>query len=272
MPRKAHRLNGFLVRVTHKDRTDAIMMLLFIATTHVWLMAPPSRPYSYGTSSNAAVGAPSGPNVPLVSVPEVNAPPPKPPKLTPEEERITALHKAAFEGDLRAVKAILTDHPKLVDRPPVFRSGGKDVPDLSTALHGAAVKGDSDIVRFLLEKGANPNAETNLGYTPLHYAVTSGSFEVVRLLLEKKADPNARGWQGWRPLHRAAANGETEIALLLVKAGASLEAQTDDIPAKPIRFLNPDTPPQFIAASLGRTAAQIARDGKREKLAKLLSQ
>ncbi|AMV22933.1 Ankyrin repeats (3 copies) [Gemmata sp. SH-PL17] len=234
------------------------MMLLFIATTHVCLMVPPSH--------DAPVSAPSGPGLPGVGTPL-----PKRPKPTPEEERITALHKAAFEGDLCTVKAILTDHPKLVDRPPVFRSGGKDVPDLSTALHGAAVKGDVDIVRFLLKKGANPNAKMDQGYTPLHYAVSSGSSEVVRLLLENKADPNARGWQGWRPLHRAAANGQTEIALLLVKAGASLEARTDDIPAKPIRFLNPDTPPQFIPASPGRTAAQIARDGKREKLAKILT-
>ena len=40
----------------------------------------------------------------------------------------------------------------------------------STALHGAVVSGQTAIVKFLLDRGANPAAKTQLGWTPLMLA------------------------------------------------------------------------------------------------------
>jgi ankyrin repeat protein len=67
-----------------------------------------------------------------------------------------------------------------------------------TALHGAAHRGSTDIVRFLVEKGANLNAVNALGWTP--WLIADGVFypntynrrpEAARLLQELGADLKA---------------------------------------------------------------------------------
>jgi ankyrin repeat protein len=61
-----------------------------------------------------------------------------------------------------------------------------------TTLIAAAQSGDIEIMRLLIESGANVNCiSQRLGETPLHYAAASGSVEAVRLLLAKGANPNA---------------------------------------------------------------------------------
>jgi ankyrin repeat protein len=46
---------------------------------------------------------------------------------------------------------------------------------LNTALHAAAGEGTDDIVKFLLEDGANPNLKDNKGRTPLDVALGKGA-------------------------------------------------------------------------------------------------
>jgi ankyrin repeat protein len=41
----------------------------------------------------------------------------------------------------------------------------------------------------LLERGADPNAKNDDGWTPLHIAAGEGHVEIVKLLLERGADP-----------------------------------------------------------------------------------
>jgi ankyrin repeat protein len=86
-----------------------------------------------------------------------------------------------------------------------------------------------DVVKVLLERGAKPSLPSrDQGFTPLHSAVATdageATVEIVRLLLETGADPNAKSHEGGTPLHSAAFTGDLEIAELLLAYGADPNA------------------------------------------------
>ena len=58
------------------------------------------------------------------------------------------------------------------------------------ALNGAATEGHQEIVRLLIDKGADLNIAIMNGSTALHMAPREGHQEIVRLLLDKGADVN----------------------------------------------------------------------------------
>ncbi|KAL6438502.1 hypothetical protein ACFW04_004528 [Cataglyphis niger] len=62
--------------------------------------------------------------------------------------------------------------------------------DGRTPLHYAADYGQSEVVRYLLEKGANANATDKHGITTLLAAIWEGHTNCVKLLLEKGAKPD----------------------------------------------------------------------------------
>jgi ankyrin repeat protein len=58
-------------------------------------------------------------------------------------------------------------------------------------LHIASKTNSVDIVRILLDYGANPNSINAFGATPLHIAVKYENLETVKILLVYGADVNA---------------------------------------------------------------------------------
>jgi ankyrin repeat protein len=69
--------------------------------------------------------------------------------------------------------------------------------DGSTALEWPCVRGDGKIVKWLLDRGANPNLPNrNNGRTPLMAACTSVSLPCIELLLDHNADVNAENHWG----------------------------------------------------------------------------
>ena len=64
-----------------------------------------------------------------------------------------------------------------------------------TALMVAAVRGDQTTVDNLLEAGARTDLQDSGGGTALTYAVRSGAIDIVRLLLDRGADANEEAWR-----------------------------------------------------------------------------
>ena len=98
-----------------------------------------------------------------------------------------------------------------------------------TPLFLSAEEGHLEVARALVEAGADVNAKQyNKGWTPLHMSAEMGHLEVVRALIEAGADVNAKEDDGGTPLHRSASYGELEVARALIEAGADVNAKRDD--------------------------------------------
>lgn len=100
----------------------------------------------------------------------------------------TALHFAAFFGWPESA-ALLLERGAEVD---AFGRGWMT----GTALHSATSRLQSDVVRILLEAGANPDVRQSAGWTPLHAAAMNGDLTSVELLLAAGADPHATNDEG----------------------------------------------------------------------------
>ena len=84
---------------------------------------------------------------------------------------------------------------------------------------------DLEKVRLLLQAEGDPNSATKLGNTPLTVAAAhASSADVVRLLLEHGADLQATNQRGSSALRNAVRAGELETAKLLLDRGARLDA------------------------------------------------
>jgi ankyrin repeat protein len=131
------------------------------------------------------------------------------------------LNEAAAAGDLARVKQLIDADPSLAK---------SFSPDGFPVLALAAVFGNFEIAKYLHAKGGDVNAVSTNGseYTALTGAVASGHAEIVKWLLENGAEPNYRYANGYTPLLTAAANGHLEILKALLAHGADLNAKTDD--------------------------------------------
>lgn len=65
-----------------------------------------------------------------------------------------------------------------------------------TMLHLSIALGFHRFTAGLLARGANPNVQDRLGYTPLHFAALYNQPELVKRLIRHKADPALRTLQG----------------------------------------------------------------------------
>ncbi|MEJ0103714.1 MAG: ankyrin repeat domain-containing protein [Bacteroidota bacterium] len=128
---------------------------------------------------------------------------------------------AAKMGHYERVKELLDEDPSLANKLPVHCGGYSGLP-----LRNAAGGGFIEIVKLLLERGANPNEpEPYIGPhgVALHAAISRKHWDIVKLLLEHGADPNAPVESSGNCLWMARYTGAPkEITDLIISYGGKL--------------------------------------------------
>lgn len=73
-----------------------------------------------------------------------------------------------------------------------------------------------EVAEFLLDHGADVNAQDKGGLIPLHNASSYGHLDIAALLIKFNTVVNATDKWGFTPLHEAAQKGRTQLCALLV--------------------------------------------------------
>jgi hypothetical protein len=132
---------------------------------------------------------------------------------TRDPRGVPGLYLALQEDSLKAAHAIL-NAPGL--------NPNLSTPTDETPLMMAAIKGQVEMARALIAKGAQVNRP---GWTPLHYAATGENADMIRLLLNNRAEVDARSPNESTPLMMAARYGSAEVVQMLLRAGADPRAR-----------------------------------------------
>lgn len=89
-------------------------------------------------------------------------------------------------------------------------------PMRNQALHAVlALSKDAAVTRLLIERDADVNAAQTAGYRPLHQAAVTGREDLVRMLLDAGADKTARCDRGKTPADYARERGHAAVAEML---------------------------------------------------------
>ena len=161
------------------------------------------------------------------------------------DPKATRIMEALRNGDHQRFEKLLGDEPDVAS---LKGPGG------STPLMYAALYGDFDSVRLLLDSGADPNVRNDAGATALMWAADDlekarllldrgadanarsddgrtpliiaagqfGSGPLVKLLLDHSADPSSKSPTGQTPLSQAARAGDEAVLRMLIERGADL--------------------------------------------------
>jgi len=97
-----------------------------------------------------------------------------------------------------------------------------------TSLSVAVVEGYYEIVKFLIESGANINLGNCRSESPLHLAVVLGNLDIACLLVEEGAHVDAEDDCGDTPLHFAVREDRAEMVSFLISVGADPDHTNQD--------------------------------------------
>ncbi|XP_072415974.1 caskin-1 isoform X9 [Chiloscyllium punctatum] len=86
-----------------------------------------------------------------------------------------------------------------------------------SALHHAALNGNTELISLLIEAQATVDIKDNKAMRPLHYAAWQGKAEPMKMLLKAGSSLNSQSDEGQIPLHLAAQHGHYEVSEMLLQ-------------------------------------------------------
>ncbi|XP_059907694.1 ankyrin repeat domain-containing protein 66 isoform X1 [Gadus macrocephalus] len=130
---------------------------------------------------------------------------------------MTELHQAAAAGDCDLVEELLKNNQ--------CDPNQRDLDwNHKTPLHWAAAKGQTEIVRLLVESGGRSCLRTDNGWTAAHFAAEAGRLGVLRLLHAFHAPVDKQDISGDRPIRLAEMYGHEDCVSFLQIAEVESEA------------------------------------------------
>ena len=130
----------------------------------------------------------------------------------------TALMEAVDSVNVQCLKALL-DAGALANP---YDPAGRPMTPLHVAVQKDGPEG-LELVRILLDHGADVRRVGSLGSTSLHVAVYNANAEALALLLNAGAEPSPTDDDGYIPLHVAALRGKCDHILVLSEKGAKMD-------------------------------------------------
>ncbi|MDP1027842.1 ankyrin repeat domain-containing protein [Sphingomonas sp. KR1UV-12] len=134
---------------------------------------------------------------------------------------VTAQQQSESYKFLQAVKdAKGNEVIDMLDRPGSNLVNARETSSGEGALHIVVKRGDDKYVRYLLQKGADPNLRDRQGNTPLLLATQLGQRDLLPILIAGKANPNLGNQSGVTPLIAAVQSRSIDMVRVLTAAGA----------------------------------------------------
>ena len=136
---------------------------------------------------------------------------------------MTDFIKAAQNGDLNEVKRLFDLNPDIINT----KDREKDTAIMKACRNCNA----ADVVSFLLENGANIKDKEYrdlINQTPIIIAAFNGCTDIVRMLIDAGADIHHRNDQGENALISATQEGNIDVVKVLLNAGADVNQSNAD--------------------------------------------
>jgi len=128
------------------------------------------------------------------------------------DQLIKELPNIIRNGDIRRLKELIRADKQIVNEK--FKAN-------QTPLMEAIIFKQEEMAKFLIDNGADVNAQDDKGWSALHFAAQSYLPKTMKLLIAKKADIDSQDAWGNTPLLRAIYNSNNgETICLLLGAGA----------------------------------------------------